>query len=244
MKVGQLFASIVGKRPDYLATWIAGPMGLLSLVFLVGSLFVQGWPQSVFIELAATFFGVLPTVFYVDRVVRRHQEQQWAGARRLATTRIKRVATRLLVAFSQHFPDPTRVEQFDVPPWFVKAQPAGEHLSAFSENIEWINFVRDELIPVMPQALAELSAEQRAVRLGDIEQDLQITHSRLVEIVVIFPAVLTASQLEHITALLDEIRAEGSLVALWKNGTPNFPFPNLTKILQHSLALITENDSR
>ncbi len=244
MKAGRLFASVVGKRPDYLATWIAGPMGLLSLVFLVGSLFARGWPQSVFIELAATFFGVLLTVFYVDRVVRRHQEQQWAGAKGHATTRIKRVATDLIVAFSRHFPDHTRVERFDVPPWFVKAQPAGEYLSAFYENNEWLNFVRDELIPVMPQALAELSAEQRAVRLGDIEQGLQITHSRLVEIVAIFPAVLTASQFEHITALLDEIRAEGSLVALWKNGTPNFPFPNPTRILQYSLALITENDSR
>ncbi len=219
-------------------------MGLLSLGFLVGSLFVQGWPQSVFIELAATFFGVLLTVFYVDRVVRRHQEQQWAGAKGHATTRIKRVATHLIVAFSRHLPDHTRVERFDVPPWFVRAQPAGEYLSAFYENNEWLNFVRDELIPVMPQALAELSAEQRAVRLGEIEQWLQITQSRLAEIVVIFPAVLTASQFEHITALLDEIRAEGRLVALWKNGSPNFPFPNLTKILQYSLALITENDSR
>ncbi len=242
MKGGRLFGSIVAKRSNYLTTRIAGPMGLLAVGFLVGSLFARGWPQSVLIELAVTFFGVLPRVFYVDRAVRRHQEQQWVGAKGHATTRIKRVATHLIVAFSRHFPDHTWVEQFDIPPWFIKAQPAGEYLSAFYENDEWLNFVRDELIPVMPQALADLSAEQHAVRLGDIEQWLQLTQSRLTEIAAIFSAVLTPSQFEHITALLDEIRAEGRLVALWRSGVPNFPLPNPTKILQHSLALITEND--
>ncbi len=91
--VGGRLLSPKSSPLSYPAKWLIIPMGLLALLGIVGSLFTDGVVQNLLIELSVTFFGVLVTVFYVDRVLSRHEKQRWAGTRDPVTTTIKRIST-------------------------------------------------------------------------------------------------------------------------------------------------------
>ena len=55
--------------------------------------------QGLFINLAATFIGILITVFYVDLILRKYEEERWSNVKIRAHQRIERMANLSIGAF-------------------------------------------------------------------------------------------------------------------------------------------------
>jgi hypothetical protein len=88
-------------RQSYLLKTLILPLSVLTVLSLV---LAYIWPvEGLFINLAATFLGTLLTVFYVDRVLRAHERQVWAGVDRLIRLRIERFANLSIHGFRTAF---------------------------------------------------------------------------------------------------------------------------------------------
>lgn len=62
---------------NFLVRWLVIPLGLSALVSMLVSLCVPDPWRSLLVNLAATFLGSILTVFFVERVLRREEEQRW-----------------------------------------------------------------------------------------------------------------------------------------------------------------------
>ncbi len=211
-------------------------MLVLASTSLVGSLVTRGWLQSVLIELALTFFGVLITVFYVERLVDRHEEQRWAGAKEAAVIRLRRIGTRLVHDTTELFPATDQPRKFPLHYWKVRAYPDGSYWREFYENPDWLAYVRNEVIPSTPSLVDTLSDDDLA-RLADI---LRFAFDDLKDVVTLFPGALSPAQLENISAMMSDIRTQTGLIFYKRGKAPNRLPPDPAGLLQRSLALITE----
>ena len=82
---------------NYLGIRLFLPISLAAASSLVIGYFVP-W-QGLFINLAATFIGILITVFYIDLILRRHEETRWSKVKVRAHERIERMANLSISAF-------------------------------------------------------------------------------------------------------------------------------------------------
>ncbi len=206
--------------------------------FLLWSIREDGWRQSVLVELGITCLGILITVFYVDIIQRRHEEQRWAGTKAVATTRLKRIATRLIHDTTELFPRNDQPQKFPLPYWWVRAYPDGSYWREFYENPEWLDYVKNEVIPATPALMEQLSSESLVL----LAKLLRLTSDDLKDVVTVFPGALSPGQLQIITTMMGEIRTETGLISYRRGQAPNRHLPNPAGILQHSLALIAEQD--
>lgn len=72
--------------PNYLWKRLIIPLAFLTIVFLGLALFFP-W-QGFFVNLTATFIGILVTVLYVDFIIKQHEKSRWAQAKALIEKRI------------------------------------------------------------------------------------------------------------------------------------------------------------
>jgi len=72
--------------PSYLWKRLIIPLALLAVTFFLLALF-HPW-QGFFVNLTATFVGILVTVLYVDYVIKQHEKSRWAQAKALIEKRI------------------------------------------------------------------------------------------------------------------------------------------------------------
>ena len=235
--VNMIWRMATTRELGYLATWLAIPMGLATLVFLALSAIVRGWWQSILIELGVTLLGVLLTVFYVDRVLSRREEQRWSGPRSIALIRIRRNATRFVRYVTEVFYDPAIPERFPVPYWQVRVDQLN-WVRVLYEDETWLSYIGEEFIPDSQALMASVTPEQSERLIGSLD----ILERKLREDISLFPAMLSPTQIENITSMLDVIPLERRLFDFKRSGAPNQAPPSLTDLLTRSLALIRESN--
>jgi hypothetical protein len=84
-------------QKNYLSKRLVLPLSIAAISSLVIGYFVP-W-QGLFINLAATFIGILITVFYVDLILRKHEETRWINVKVRVHGRIERMANLSIGAF-------------------------------------------------------------------------------------------------------------------------------------------------
>lgn len=82
---------------NYLGKRLVLPVSIAAASSLIIGYFIP-W-QGLFINLAATFIGILITVFYVDLILRKHEEARWSNVKIRARERIERMANLTISAF-------------------------------------------------------------------------------------------------------------------------------------------------
>jgi hypothetical protein len=84
-------------QKNYLSKRLVLPISIAAVSSLIVGYFVP-W-QGLFINLAATFIGILITVFYVDLILRKHEETRWSNVKARVHGRIERMANLSVSAF-------------------------------------------------------------------------------------------------------------------------------------------------
>lgn len=87
--------------PAYLWKRLILPLTIAAGSFLLLAIFVP-W-QGFFVNLAATFVGILVTVLYVDYIIKQHERERWAQAKALIEKRILNFATLTVTHFRLAF---------------------------------------------------------------------------------------------------------------------------------------------
>lgn len=77
--------------PSYLWKRLIIPLALFVVTFFLLALFFP-W-QGFFVNLAATFVGILVTILYVDFIIKQHEKGRWTQAKSLIEKRILNFAT-------------------------------------------------------------------------------------------------------------------------------------------------------
>ncbi len=82
---------LMSRLPGYLWKRLILPLTLAAGLFLLLALTIP-W-QGFFVNLAATFIGILVTILYVDFIIKQHERGRWAQAKALIEKRIMNFAT-------------------------------------------------------------------------------------------------------------------------------------------------------
>lgn len=76
----------------YLVIWLLLPLMLLAIVAIALTHWTCEPITGLLVNLSATFIGAIITVWYVDRVVERHEARQWEQVKIKLANRIERAA--------------------------------------------------------------------------------------------------------------------------------------------------------
>jgi hypothetical protein len=89
----QVWPSKVSQRKKYfLQKYLVLPLLVAAAITMyVGLNVIEPW-KSLCINVTAAFLGSVVTVFYVDRVLKRHQDAVWSTVRSKVLIRLERVA--------------------------------------------------------------------------------------------------------------------------------------------------------
>lgn len=212
-------------------------MGLITVVALGGSYFATDWWQDVLLNLGFLALGVLLTVLYVDWAVDHHEDQRWAQPRAIAAIRIRRAASNFVVAVAGVL----RLDPFDsrffVPAWHERVDPLDSNRERYN-NPKWIAFVREEVIPTTPQLENVQDVSDIDWLIGSLEQ----YRERIREDLSLLQGYLSPTQVENLSAILDRVSVQLHWLSVRRNGNPDFLGPQLTELVERSLALIEESN--
>jgi len=63
---------------NFLVRWLVIPLSAAAIVSILISLYVRDPWRSLLVNLTATFLGSIMTVFFVEKILRRGEEQRWS----------------------------------------------------------------------------------------------------------------------------------------------------------------------
>ncbi len=223
------------RRPLWLI--LSLPMGLITVLALGGSYFARGWWQDVLLSLGFLALGVLLTVLYVNWAVKHHEDQRWAQPRAIAAIRIRRAASNFVGDVAGVLRLDPGDSRFFVPAWYQRVDPLDWNRERYN-NPKWIAFVRQEVIPATPQL-------EHVRDPGDIDwliKSLELYRERIRENLSLLQGYLNPSQVEHLSAILDRISVQLHWLNVRRKGNPDYFGPQLTELVERSLALIEESN--
>ena len=157
--------------------------------------------------------------------------------RAIAAIRIRRAASGFVVAVAGVLKlDPTN-DRFFVPAWYERADPLDSNRERFN-NPKWIAYVREEVIP----AAEQLEHVQDSNDIDWLIGSLEWYRDRIREELTLLQGYLSPSQVENLSAILDRISIQLHWLNVRKSGNPDYLGPQLTNLVERSLALIEESN--
>jgi hypothetical protein len=164
----------------YLITRLAVPLGILAIVTAWLEHVVVG-SSGFFYGLSTTFIGTIVTVFYVERVMARFREEQWAPALEHLARQLHLYVRYLVQGLRSWMRDPNQSYERDV---FIYERDIASECDALAQRLE-------AFVASMPTTrLYDLGTE------GMIEAANQILN--------MYAGQLTAAQFEHVISLQEE----------------------------------------
>jgi hypothetical protein len=177
--------------PGYLWKKLVIPLAFLSLAFFILALSFP-W-QGFFVNLTATFIGILATVLYVDYVIQQHEKGRWAQAKALIDKRIDNLANVSASQFRTAFN--IGYEVFN--------QGAMDFDNPSSIRSEMIRVTGDILLPSVDAAIPKLDVED----WKKLERQLRITWEGADRLCSVFGNRIEPEKLSLIMEIQDEIRS-------------------------------------
>jgi hypothetical protein len=209
------------------------------VVALWGSRRTTGWWEGVLVDVGTTFLGVLVTVFFVEWLIEQHDRARWGPLSRQANLRLRTVATNLILAIERHHPNHEKDPEFLVPAWAFRVD-SRNYLWRLYDNPRWIDHIRTQVLPDGGQVVDNMTPDA----LDSLHGWLDITDKALREAISLYGPVLSPSQLDTMTALIDLIPGEQRVVASFKVRLPTFPRPWVERYLELALALVEASPAK
>lgn len=177
--------------PGYLWKKLVIPLAILSLAFLILALFFP-W-QGFFVNLTATFIGILATVLYVDYILKQHEKSRWTLAKALIDKRIDSFANVSASQFRTAFNISYKV--------FNEETMDFDNPSSIRR--EMIRVTRDILLPSVDSGIRKLEMED----WKKLDRQLRITWESADRLCSVFGNRIEPEKLSLIMEIQDEIRS-------------------------------------
>jgi len=196
--------------PSYLWKRLIFPLAFLTIIFLGLALFVP-W-QGFFINLTATFVGILTTLLYVDYILKQHEKSRWAPAKALIDNRIEQFANIAASQFRTAFGFPSSVFDENV-----------DMLDPASRRREMARISQNVLMPAVTGNVRKLNQEDWQ-KLG---RQLRITWEAGDRLCAVFGNKLEPDALSAVLDIQEEIGGILSLYSTFPDvlGVPDEKLP-------------------
>ncbi len=195
---------------NYLWKRLVIPFSILVLASLIIAKFVQ-W-QGIFVNLAATFIGILLTVLYVDYILKQHEKGRWAAAEFLINRRIERFAIVTSTQFRLVFGFKSDIYDRNI----NMENPS-------SRRLEIIRINENLLLPSVSNKIQNLNQED----WKKLARQMQITWEMGDKLYEVFGNRLDPLIVSSILSIQDEIESVFNYYRIWPDilGVPDEELP-------------------
>lgn len=194
----------------YLWKKLVIPFSILVFASLIIAKFVQ-W-QGIFVNLAATFIGILLTVLYVDYILRQHEKGRWAAAESLINRRIERFAIVASTQFRLAFGFKSDIYDRNI-----------DMENPSSRRLEIIRINENLLLPSVSNKIQNLNQED----WKKLARQMQITWEMGDKLYEVFGNRLDPLIVSSILSIQDEIESVFDYYRIWPDilGVPDEELP-------------------
>jgi hypothetical protein len=166
------------------------PLLVAAIIALVVGYFVS-W-QGLFINLFTTFIGILLTVFYVDIILREHDQHRWSTVTTKVNQRIVPFANRIISEFGSMF------VSAKAPMYQTSEVLSGDEVRTEREVIRAAKFL---LIPALPAAIEKMDQSNWKALMNT----LSTIYREADELIDRFQSKMTPELLSAVLEIQDQI---------------------------------------